>query len=78
MKDTKEAVQKYAYSQKAALDFLKQKINKLNPGLSGGSFFENGAKIIFKNLHTKNPQQYALEKFSEISKVVRQISDKNS
>ena len=77
MKNTKDTAQKYFYSQQAALDFLKQKITKLSPGVSGGSFFENGAKIIFKNLHSKNPQQCALEKFSEINKVVRQISDKN-
>ena len=34
MKNTKDTAQKYIYSQKAALDFLKQRIDKLAPNIS--------------------------------------------
>ncbi len=76
MKDTKETAQKYAYSQKAALDYLKQRISGLAPKIKAGSVFENSTKIFLKNFRLKSAHQSALDKFSEIYEIVRQISDK--
>ena len=76
MKSTEETAQKYAYSQKAALDFLKQRINKFNPKLKNSNLFESSAKMLIKNLRLKSAQQSAIDKFSEIADIVRQISDK--
>lgn len=72
----KNNYQNYIYSQKAALEFLKNKAGKLSQEIKGGNFFENTAKFLFKDLYQKNAQQNALAKFSEINKVLRQISDK--
>ena len=72
----KNNYQNYIYSQKAALEFLKSKAGKLSQEIKGGNFFENVAKYLFKDLYQKNAQQNALAKFSEINKVLRQISDK--
>lgn len=80
MQDSKNKnnYQQYIYSQKAALEFLKNKAGKLSGEIKGGSLFENASKILFKNLHQKNAQQNAFAKFSEINKILRQISDKNN
>ena len=59
-----------------ALEFLKSKAGKLSQEIKGGNVFENAAKFLFKDLYQKNAQQNALAKFSEINKVLRQISDK--
>ena len=75
MKNTKDTAQKYIYSQKAALDFLKQRIDKLAPNINSAGIIENSSKFLFKNFHQKSSQQIALDKFSEIKNVVRQISD---
>ena len=72
----KNSYQNYIYSQKAALEFLKNKAGKLSQEIKGGNVFENAAKFLFKDLYQKNVQQNALAKFSEINKVLRQISDK--
>ena len=74
MKNTKDTVQKYIYSQKAALDFLKQRIGRLAPNIKSANIIENSTKFLFKNFHQKNSQQIALDKFSEINNVLQQIS----
>ena len=74
----KNNYQNYIYSQKAALEFLKSKAGKLSQEIKGGNVFENAAKFLFKDLYQKNAQQNALAKFSEINKVLRQISDKKN
>ncbi len=80
MQDSKNKnnYQQYIYSQKAAFDFLKSKASKISLEIKGGNIFENAAKFLFKDLYQKNTQQNALAKFSEINKVVRQISNKKN
>lgn len=80
MQDSKNKnnYQNYMYSQKAALDFLKSKAGKLSQEIKGENLFENAARFFFKDLYQKKAQQKALAKFSEINKILRQISEKNN
>ncbi len=70
--------QQYVYSQKAALAFLKSRVDRLSQNfIKTEGIFENGIRFFFGKIYEKKSHKEALAKFSEIKNVLRQISDKN-